>query len=51
VSRQTARELLGWKPDYDLERLCREMVSSDIALMKKDAYLLRGGYTPVKNLE
>jgi GDPmannose 4,6-dehydratase len=46
-----ARELLGWKPDYDLERLCREMVSSDVALMKKDAYLLRGGYTPVKNLE
>jgi GDPmannose 4,6-dehydratase len=46
-----AREVLGWKPDYDLEALCQEMVSSDIALMQKDAYLLKGGYTPSKNLE
>jgi GDPmannose 4,6-dehydratase len=46
-----ARESLGWKPDYDLESLCQEMVSSDIPLMLKDAYLLKGAYTPVKNLE
>jgi GDPmannose 4,6-dehydratase len=46
-----SKAILGWKPHYDLETLCADMMAADIALMKKDAYLLQGGYTPIKNLE
>ena len=34
-----AREVLGWKPEYDLPALVREMVASDVKLMKRDAFL------------
>lgn len=39
-----AKSKLGWEPEYDLKGLCEDMVSSDIALMKKEDYLKNGGY-------
>ncbi len=36
-----AKEKLGWKPEYDLESLVKEMVQSDLKLMKKELYLLK----------
>jgi GDPmannose 4,6-dehydratase len=39
-----SREKLGWVPRYDLKGLITDMIHSDIALMKKDAYLSEGGY-------
>ena len=39
-----ARQKLGWTPEYDLKRLCEEMVTSDLTLMKKENYLKDGGY-------
>ena len=39
-----ANEKLGWKPKYDLPALVKEMVESDLKLMKKEKYLKDGGY-------
>ena len=39
-----AKEKLGWTPTHTLEQLCSEMVASDIALFKRDKYLLDGGH-------
>ncbi len=39
-----AKAQLGWEPEYDLDRLINEMITSDLALMKKEAYLRDGGY-------
>jgi GDPmannose 4,6-dehydratase len=39
-----ARQKLGWTPQYDLHRLCEDMVSCDLTLMKKENYLKEGGY-------
>jgi GDPmannose 4,6-dehydratase len=35
---------LGWEPRYDLKGLIKEMMESDIRLMKKESYLRDGGY-------
>ncbi|MXV51695.1 GDP-mannose 4,6-dehydratase [Pedobacter sp. HMF7647] len=35
---------LGWKPKYDLPALVKDMVLSDLDLMKKDEHLQAGGY-------
>ena len=43
-----AKEKLGWIPQYDLAALIKDMMSSDIILMKKQQYLLEGGYR-IKN--
>jgi GDPmannose 4,6-dehydratase len=43
-----AREKLGWIPEYDLDALIEDMMSSDIKLMKKQQYLQDGGYR-IKN--
>ncbi|HMC02327.1 MAG TPA: GDP-mannose 4,6-dehydratase [Flavobacteriaceae bacterium] len=43
-----AREKLGWIPEYDLDALVKDMMSSDIRLMKKQQYLQDGGYK-IKN--
>ena len=39
-----AMKELNWKPEYDLKALIKEMVQSDIHLMKKEKYLKDGGY-------
>ncbi|MBL6645394.1 MAG: GDP-mannose 4,6-dehydratase [Flavobacteriales bacterium] len=39
-----AKEKLGWEPSHTLEQLCAEMVASDLALFKRDKYLLDGGH-------
>lgn len=43
-----AQEKLGWKPKYDLEALCSEMVAADIELFKRDQILKEAGFE-VKN--
>lgn len=43
-----AKEKLGWTPEYDLDYLVKDMMSSDIKLMKKQQYLKDGGYR-IKN--
>lgn len=40
-----ANKQLGWKPVYDLPALVKDMVLSDLQLMKKDEYLKKGGFT------
>lgn len=42
---------LGWKPDYDLPALVKDMMQSDVKLMKKDAYLREGGYRTLNYFE
>jgi GDPmannose 4,6-dehydratase len=39
-----AKASLGWEPEYDLDTLIDEMITSDLQLMKKEAYLREGGY-------
>jgi GDPmannose 4,6-dehydratase len=46
-----AREKLGWIPKYDLKGLISDMINSDVALMKKDAYLREGGYRTLNYFE
>jgi len=35
---------LGWKPKHDLKSLVTDMMTSDIALFKRDLYLKEGGH-------
>ena len=37
-------EILGWKTEYNIDDLIKEMVKSDLELMKKDKFLKDGGY-------
>lgn len=46
-----AREKLGWVPEYDLEGLVKDMMESDIKLMKKDIDLLKAGHEILKQVE
>lgn len=46
-----AKEKLGWEPTYDLDSLVKEMVASDIELMRKEKYLKEGGYKITNNHE
>ena len=39
-----AKTKLGWEPEYSLAQLCKDMVFSDVQLMKKEEYLRKGGY-------
>ncbi len=39
-----ANNKLGWKPEYDLVDLVKDMMQSDVKLMQKDQYLKDGGY-------
>ncbi|NWJ52898.1 MAG: GDP-mannose 4,6-dehydratase [Bacteroidetes bacterium] len=39
-----AKRVLGWEPEYDLSGLIEDMITADIKLMKKEAYLKDGGY-------
>jgi GDPmannose 4,6-dehydratase len=42
---------LGWKPQYDLAAMVKEMMQSDLKLMQKDQYLKEGGYTTLNYFE
>lgn len=46
-----AKKELGWEPKYDLAALIKEMVESDLHLMKKEEYLKAGGYKPLNYFE
>ena len=46
-----AKNKLGWVPKYDLGCLVKDMMASDITLMKKDQYLKDGGYSTLNYFE
>jgi GDPmannose 4,6-dehydratase len=46
-----AKKQLGWEPEYDLKGLVKEMVASDIKLMRKDQYLKKGGFQTMNYFE
>ena len=46
-----AKNKLGWVPKYDLAYLVKDMMASDITLMKKDQYLKDGGYSTLNYFE
>jgi len=46
-----AKEKLGWVPEYDLESLVKDMMESDVKLMKKDLDLLKAGHEILKQVE
>jgi GDPmannose 4,6-dehydratase len=46
-----AKTKLGWEPQYDLPKLVKDMMESDIKLMKKDSYLKEGGYSILNYFE
>lgn len=39
-----ARTELGWKPTFTVDDLVKDMVQSDLALFKRDKYLMDGGH-------
>jgi len=39
-----AKNILGWKPKYDVNALIAEMVDADLDLFKRDMHLKQGGY-------
>ena len=46
-----AHEKLGWEPEYNLDELIKEMMQSDLELMKKDTYLKEGGFKTLNYYE
>ena len=46
-----AKEKLGWVPKYDLQALVKDMVQSDLHLVKKDDYLKKGGFKTLNYFE
>ena len=46
-----AKEELGWEPTHDLKALVADMVQSDLALFKRDQYLMEGGHNVMKYFE
>jgi GDPmannose 4,6-dehydratase len=42
---------LGWIPEYDLDGLINDMVTSDLILMKREHYLKNGGYRTLNYFE
>jgi GDPmannose 4,6-dehydratase len=46
-----SKSKLGWEPQYDLDGLIKDMMQSDIKLMKKDAWLREGGYRTLNYFE
>ncbi|SKB93883.1 GDP-mannose 4,6-dehydratase [Daejeonella lutea] len=42
---------LNWQPKYDLAALVKEMVLSDLHLIKKDEYLKKGGFNTLNYFE
>lgn len=46
-----SKQKLGWTPEYDLAGLVKDMMESDVKLMKKDSYLRDGGYRTMNYFE
>jgi len=46
-----SRVKLGWKPEYDLDGLILDMVTSDLLLMKRESYLRKGGFSTYNYFE
>ncbi len=46
-----AKEKLGWIPEYNLEELVQDMMTSDLKLMKKEQFLKEGGYEMLNSFE
>jgi GDPmannose 4,6-dehydratase len=46
-----AKTKLGWELEYDLPALIKDMMQSDLKLMKKDQYLKDGGYETLNYFE
>lgn len=46
-----AKSKLGWTPKYTLPMLVKEMVDSDLQLMRKEEYLKKGGFTILNYFE
>jgi len=40
-----AKTKLGWEPKHDLASLVKDMMTADVELFRRDAYLLKGGHT------
>jgi GDPmannose 4,6-dehydratase len=46
-----AKTKLGWEPQYDLKGLIKDMITSDLKLMKKEQYLKNGGHKTMNYFE
>lgn len=46
-----SRTKLNWTPQYDLKGLIKDMMTSDVKLMQKEAYLKAGGYKVMNYFE
>ncbi len=46
-----AKKELGWEPEYSLKDLIKDMIKSDLKLMKKERYLRQGGYKTLNYFE
>ena len=46
-----AKNKLGWIPEHDLASLVKDMMASDIELMRKDVVLLKAGHEVLKQAE
>ena len=46
-----AKDKLGWECKYQLEDIVKDMMESDLNLMKKDEYLKKAGYNILNSFE
>ena len=46
-----AKQKLGWVPEITAQEMCAEMVASDLAQAKKNALLVKHGYSINVNME
>ena len=46
-----AKNKLGWTPEHDLASLVKDMMKSDVSLMKKDIDLLKAGHKILNQVE
>lgn len=46
-----AKSKLGWFPEYDLMDIIKDMMQSDLELMKKDQFLKEGGFKTLNYFE
>ncbi|PKP49338.1 MAG: GDP-mannose 4,6-dehydratase [Bacteroidetes bacterium HGW-Bacteroidetes-1] len=46
-----AKTKLGWEPEYDLEALVKDMMQSDLKLMKKELFLKESGFNTMNYFE